>query len=71
MLLAVSPETQVPDGGTQFPVQVPILAVLRPVEVEEIFQHLGGTDQFGIEFFGKYVIGRLPVRDVDAAFQVS
>ena len=48
MLLAVGPQTQVPDGGAQFPVQVPVLAVLGSMEVEEVFQHLGGTDQLGV-----------------------
>jgi hypothetical protein len=70
MLLAVYPEAQVPDGGAQFPVQVPVLAVLGPVKVKEVLQHLGGADQFGIEFFGKYVIRGMPVGNVDAAFQV-
>ena len=59
-----------PDGGTQFPVQVPVHTGLRPVEVEEVLEHLGGADQFGIQFIGKYVIRRLPVGDVDATFQV-
>jgi hypothetical protein len=60
----------VPDRGAQFPVQVPVLAVLRPVKVEEVFKHLGGTDQFGVKFLGKYMIGCLPVGDVDTAFQI-
>jgi hypothetical protein len=58
------------DGGAQLPVQIPILTVFRTMEVEKILQHLGGADQFLIEFLGEYVLVCLMIGNVVATLQI-
>ncbi|WP_306304052.1 hypothetical protein [Desulfosarcina cetonica] len=68
--MAIRPQTEVPDGGTDFPVKVPILAVLGTVKIKKIFKHLGGADQFGIELLGKDMVRCVALGNVDATLDV-
>jgi len=70
MLLTVGSQAQVSDGGTQFPVEVPVLAVFCAMKVKKVFKDLRGADQFRVEFFAKNVFGCLAVGDIGAAFQI-
>ena len=67
MLLGVGSQAQVAGGGGELPVEVPVGVVFRAVKVEEVFQQLGGADQFGVELFGEMFPRVFDPADEDAA----
>ena len=70
MLLGISPQAEVADGGGHFPVEVPFLTIFSAVEIQKILQHLGGADQLGIQFFSEIIAFHIAVGYVGAAPQV-